>query len=117
MGCGGDQMVSLLSFHSNDPISNPAVDFSFCCKICVWKERKLTKRGQGWPILKNNIIAFKREEIILRENIHMNWMRSSSLAVEIHKESFEDLRLLNKFIQAYNLHWTVHFVNWTAEKF
>ena len=40
MGRGGGQVVSVLAFYSNDPSLNPAEDYSFNCKICVWKERK-----------------------------------------------------------------------------
>ena len=41
IGCGGGQVVSVLTFYlSDDPSSNPADIYSFFCKICVWKERK-----------------------------------------------------------------------------
>ena len=40
MGRGGGQVVSMLSFYSDDPSSIPAEAYSFLCKICVWKEWK-----------------------------------------------------------------------------
>ena len=46
-GRTGSQVVSVLAFYSDDPSSNPAEAYSFSVKICVWKERKLTKRGRG----------------------------------------------------------------------
>ena len=36
-GRGGGQVVSLLAFYSDDPISSPTDAYSFICKICVWK--------------------------------------------------------------------------------
>ena len=32
---GGGQVVSVLAFLSDDPSSNPAVVYSFFCKMCV----------------------------------------------------------------------------------
>ena len=40
MGRGGVQVVNVLAFYSYDLSSNPAVDYSFFSKICVFKERK-----------------------------------------------------------------------------
>ena len=40
MGCGGDQVVSVLAFRPYDPSSNPAEAYSFFCKINVRKEQK-----------------------------------------------------------------------------
>ena len=34
-GRGGGQVVSMLSFYSDNPSSNPADAYSFFCKICV----------------------------------------------------------------------------------
>ena len=39
-GRGGGQVVSVLTFYSNDPSLNPADVRSFYCKLFVWKERK-----------------------------------------------------------------------------
>ena len=43
MGRGGGQVVSMLSFYSDDPSSIPAEAYSFLCKICVWKITKIKK--------------------------------------------------------------------------
>ena len=40
VGRGGGQVVSMLTFYSDDPSSNPTEAYSFFCKMCVWKERK-----------------------------------------------------------------------------
>ena len=37
IGGGGGPVVSVLSFYSEDPSSNPADAYSFFCNICVWK--------------------------------------------------------------------------------
>ena len=34
LGCGGE-VVRVLAFYSDDPISYPADAYSFFCKICV----------------------------------------------------------------------------------
>ena len=47
LGCGGGQVVSVLAFYSDDPSSNPAVNF---CKIVIEKNENKQKRGRGWPI-------------------------------------------------------------------
>ena len=46
-GRGGGQVVSVLAFYSDDPSSNPAVNF---CKIVIEKNENKQKRGRGWPI-------------------------------------------------------------------
>ena len=40
LGRGGGQVVSMQVFYSNILSSNPSDAYSFCCKICVWKEWK-----------------------------------------------------------------------------
>ena len=44
----------------------------FLCKICVWKEQKITKRGRGWPIVflkkRFNLFGVATIQLIL------NWM-------------------------------------------
>ena len=34
---GGDQVVNLLAFYSDDPSLNRTYTYSYFCKICVWK--------------------------------------------------------------------------------
>ena len=66
---GAAVVVSVLAFYSNDPSSNPADAYSFFCKICVWKERKYTKRGRGNKQLKNYltvILTIWRRQIYLK---------------------------------------------------
>ena len=41
---GGDQVVSVLAFYSDDPSSNPAEVYSCFFEICGWKEQKNRKR-------------------------------------------------------------------------
>ena len=41
MGRGGGQVVSMVTFYSDDPSSNPADAYRFSVKNCVWKERNL----------------------------------------------------------------------------
>ena len=57
LGHGGGHVVSVLTFYSNDPSSNPTEVYSFC-KICVWKQQKQTKKEAGvgpfFPILPKN---------------------------------------------------------------
>ena len=55
MGCGGGvQVISLLTFYSNDPSSNPAEANSFSVKMCL-KRTKINKKRQGvGPFFKKN---------------------------------------------------------------
>ena len=46
MGRGGGQVVSVLTFYSDNLSSNPTVAYTLFCNICVGKEQKLTKRGR-----------------------------------------------------------------------
>ena len=41
---GGGQVVSVITFNSDDPSLNPAEAYSFFCKICVWKRTKRNKK-------------------------------------------------------------------------
>ena len=43
------EVASLLAFYYDDLSSYPTEAYCFCY-ICVWKEQKYTKRGQGWSI-------------------------------------------------------------------
>ena len=46
MSRGGGQVVSVLTFYSDNLSSNPTVAYTLFCNICVGKEQKLTKRGR-----------------------------------------------------------------------
>ena len=52
LGRGGDQVVSVHAFYSDDPSSNPADAYSFSVKIVFEKDRKINKERPGWPIFK-----------------------------------------------------------------
>ena len=49
LGCGGDKVVSMLTFYYDDPSSNPAEAYSFFCKNLLEKKQI---RGQGWLMSK-----------------------------------------------------------------
>ena len=53
MGSGGGQVVSVLAFYSNDPISNPAKAYSFLVKF-VFEKNKNKQKRPGLPIFKKN---------------------------------------------------------------
>ena len=48
-GGGGDQVVSVLAFNSDDPSSNPAEAYNFSVKLLL-KKRKYSMKRPGWPI-------------------------------------------------------------------
>ena len=52
-GRGGDQVVSVLAFNSNDQSSNPADVNNFSVEFVLEKNENKQKRGQGLPIFKN----------------------------------------------------------------
>ena len=58
-GPGWGQVESSLAFYSDNLSSNPNEAYSFFSKICVWKERKQTKRGRGWRIWKTRAKGLK----------------------------------------------------------
>ena len=45
LGRGGDQVVSVLAFYSDDPSSNPAEAYSFFCNIVFVKNRNKEKEA------------------------------------------------------------------------
>ena len=55
---GGGHVVSMLTFYSDDPCSNPAEVYNLFGKMCVRKEWN-GKRGRGWPI-KNNLVSIEK---------------------------------------------------------
>ena len=55
VGRGGGQVVSVLTFNSDNPSSNPTEAYNFFSKICVCKDRKL-KRPR--------LAHFKNKEIL-----------------------------------------------------
>ena len=52
MGNGADQVVSVLAFHSNNPSSNPAVDYSFFFKFVLEKNESKHKEAGVGPFKK-----------------------------------------------------------------
>ena len=49
LGPGGDgQVVSVLTFYSDDPSSNAAEGYSFSIKFELVKSENDQKRGRGW---------------------------------------------------------------------
>ena len=50
MGCGGDLVVSVLVFFSDDPSSNPAEVYNFSVKRCLKKEAGLDKLKKFIPV-------------------------------------------------------------------
>ena len=53
---GGGQVVSVITFNSDDPSLNPAEAYSFFVKFVFEKERKETKKRPWLDHLKNNSI-------------------------------------------------------------
>ena len=50
-GRGSGQVVSVLTFYSDDPSSNPAEVYS-CYSVHCLKRTIINKNSPGWPILK-----------------------------------------------------------------
>ena len=51
MGRGGDQVVLVLAFYSDNPSLNPAETYSFFSVKFVFEKNEIKqKRGRGWPI-------------------------------------------------------------------
>ena len=59
MGRGGSQVVSVLTFYSDDPSSNPPEAYSFFCKICTWKTENKNKKAAGVDPLKIRLLNTK----------------------------------------------------------
>ena len=57
-GCGGDQVVSVLTFYSDDPSSNPAEVYNFPVKLLL-KRTKINKKEAGFLFfLKKNFHTY-----------------------------------------------------------
>ena len=52
LGRGGYQVISVLTFYSDDPSSNPAVIYSFYYVNCLKKDENKQKEAGNGPFLK-----------------------------------------------------------------
>ena len=61
MGRGGGQVVSVLTFYSDDPSSNPADASSFSTQFVIEKNENKNKKRPGLAhFLKNNVVVVIR---------------------------------------------------------
>ena len=95
MGQGGDQVVSVLAFYSDDLSLDPAEAYSFFCKNCVWKRPKVYKKGRGWPIKDKDWDRFRWNKIKLnrlsevftkKERDEIDWRTEEKVTLLIDKD-------------------------------
>ena len=60
LGRGGDQVVSVHAFYSDDPSSNPADAYSFSVKFVVEIDRKINKERPIFKKLKLFLFSFQK---------------------------------------------------------
>ena len=102
-GSAGGQVVSMLTFYSDNPSSNPAKAYCFFCKICVWKEQNSTKKRPGLAHSKINfwwrqkyvfylfVVAHSRKSLA-KQKIQSNFSKSN----KSNKSSFESNTVIRK---------------------
>ena len=66
---GGGQVVSVLAFLSDDPSSNPAVVYSFFCKMCVAIDWKWAGALVEWLLEESHI-----PKVVGSNPSHIYWM-------------------------------------------
>ena len=106
---GGGQVVSLLTFYSNDQSLNPDEVYSFCFFKIDWKEIEWSKKRPRWPNHKqfpalkleqnrpicwtsNHASKYNRNKLLawVVKKVLQYWSLESELEVELEEDDDDD---------------------------